>query len=237
MDPLERTPPKLKAKKLLRHFRKEYPDYTYLREVFKHIRQGLNVEITPVVKKETVVIPTEDEIKRYYTVVWNARKMQHVILFKVLLYTGMRVSELVRVKIADIDFVKCHITIPKIGRKKARTVPFPDSFKEVFALYVESSLKKGATYLFESSWKNPYTDRGIRRILEIYAKKAGMDITISPRKMRHFLLAWMKKQHINDALIQSVSGIERASELEKYNPAASSEAQQSYNQVIDKLTI
>ena len=233
----ERTPAQQKAKKLLRHFRKEYPDYVYLREVFRHIRQELKVEVYREPKKDTLVVPTEEEIKRYYSIVWNSRNMQHVVLFKVLLYTGMGVSELIRVKISDVNFEKCQITIPKIGRKKERIVPFPDSFKEVLALYVETILKKGSIYLFESTWKNAYTDRGIRRILAIYAKKADMSTTISPRRMRHFLIAWMKKQNIKDALIQSVSGLKTPAELKKYDKISSEQGQQTYNHIIEKLSL
>jgi integrase len=33
---------------------------------------------------------------------------------------------------------------------------------------------RGASYLLESSWKKPYSDRGIRRLLERYAEAAGL---------------------------------------------------------------
>jgi len=35
-------------------------------------------------------------------------------------------------------------------------------------------------HLFESSWKKPYTDPGIRQILEQYSREAGMEHSISP---------------------------------------------------------
>jgi len=41
-----------------------------------------------------------------------------------------------------------------------RIVPFPQSFKEMLAMYADSMRK--AVYLFESSWKKKYTDRGER---------------------------------------------------------------------------
>jgi hypothetical protein len=55
--------------------------------------------------------------------------------------------------------------------------------------------------LFESSWKKKYTDRGIRKTLGKYSKKAGLSQSISPHMMRHFLFTWLKKQGIDDAFI------------------------------------
>ena len=48
-------------------------------------------------------------------------------------------------------------------------MPFPSAFKETLALHADALRKKGAAHLFESSWKKPYSDRGVRRLLERYA--------------------------------------------------------------------
>lgn len=72
----------------------------------------------------------------------------------------------------------------------------------MLASHTNHAEKAGAVYLFESSWKKKYTDRGIRKILKKYSDQAGMVHSISPNKLRHFLLTWLKKQGIDDALIQ-----------------------------------
>ena len=43
-------------------------------------------------------------------------------------------------------------------------------------------------FLFESSWKKPYSDRGVRKILARYTQAAGITASISPHTLRHFLL-------------------------------------------------
>jgi integrase/recombinase XerD len=48
------------------------------------------------------------------------------------------------------------------------------------------------------------------KILKKYSDLAGMEQSISPHKFRHFLLTWLKKQGIDDALIQPYSGHTRA---------------------------
>jgi integrase/recombinase XerD len=231
-----RTPVREKAKQFSKLLVKENPDYNYLRELFRHIRFELQIEPGKQ-PKALPYVPTEEEVKKYYTVVWQSRNMQNVIITKTLLYTGVRVSELVRILISDVDFDRCQIRINQGKGKKDRIVPFPESFKEVLAIHAQSVTKKGGKYLFESSWKKPYTDRGIRKILAIYSKEAGMKHSISPHKFRHFLFTWLKKQGIEDALIQPYSGHESRQSLEIYSKLSIGDAQESYENVIAKFPV
>jgi integrase/recombinase XerD len=63
-----------------------------------------------------------------------------------------------------------------------------------------------SVFLFESSWKKPYTDRGIRKILARYSQAARITQPVSPHRLRHFLFTWLKTQRLDDALIQPYSG-------------------------------
>jgi integrase/recombinase XerD len=113
-------------------------------------------------------------MQRYYQAVWKTRKVQDMVLIKTLLYTGVRVSELVNIQLLDVDFERCQIRINSGKGGKDRIVPFPVAFKEVLAMHVDRMEQLSATYLFESSWKRKYTDQGIRKILAKYAEAAGL---------------------------------------------------------------
>jgi integrase/recombinase XerD len=206
MTPFKRTPVRQKAKQFAKKLQKENPDYNYLRELFRNLRQELGISAVRI-ERRLPYVPTEDEIRKYYIAVWESKNMKNVVLIKTLLYTGVRVSELIRIQIKDVDTNRCQIRINQGKGKKDRIVPFPEKFKEVLALHVDSITQKGGGYLFESSWKRRYTDRGIRKILATYSKAAGMEQSISPHKLRHFLFTWLKKQGIEDALIFHGSGI------------------------------
>ncbi|WP_232345247.1 tyrosine-type recombinase/integrase [Paenactinomyces guangxiensis] len=52
--------------------------------------------------------------------------------------------------------------------------------------------------------------------------------SISPHKLRHFLLTWLKKQDIDDALIQPYSGHASGKPLEVYSKLAITDAQDEY---------
>jgi integrase/recombinase XerD len=234
---LERTPVRKKAEYFCKHLKKEYPDYNYLRELFRHIRKSLNIEMDSAKEKRLPYVPTEEEINRYYQTVWKSRNMQHVVMIKTLLYTGVRVSELVNIRIADIDLDNCQIKVVQGKGKKDRIVPFPNSFKEILAVHIENIKKNNAKYLFESSWKKPYSDRGIRKILMKYTKEAGIDHSISPHKLRHFLFSWMKKKGVDDALIQPYSGHESRQSLEIYSKLSLGDCQPEYEKKIKDFPI
>jgi integrase/recombinase XerD len=98
-------------------------------------------------------------------------------------------------------------------------------------------MPKKIEYLFESNWNQAYSERGIRKILRIYTEKANIRQTITPHKLRHFLFTWMKKQGIDDALIQPCSGHESRQSLEIYSKLSITEVQKTYNKVISDFPV
>jgi integrase/recombinase XerD len=234
---LARTPVREKAKYFCKHLKAEKPDYNYLRELFRHIRKNLDVEVKSGKERKLPYVPTEEEITKFYNAVWKSRNMKHMVMIKALLYTGVRVSELVNIKISDIDLDNCQIKVVQGKGKKDRIVPFPNSFKEILAVHVENAKKNKIIYLFESSWKKQYTDRGIRKILMNYTKEAGIEHSISPHKLRHFLFTWMKKKGVDDALIQPYSGHDSRQSLEIYSKLSLGDCQPEYEKKIKDFPV
>jgi integrase/recombinase XerD len=234
--PMNRTNPQKKAKEIAKLLRNERPDYNYLKAVFRHLRTELDVAV--ITKTKSLPdIPTEEELKHYYETVWSSQNTQDLIIIKTLLYTGARVSELVNIQLTDVDFKRCQIRVELGKGGKDRMVPFPVSFKEVLAMHANDMKVSGATYLFESSWKKRYTDRGVRKILQRHATAAGLEKTISPHKLRHFLFTWLKKQGLDDAMIQPYSGHATRQSLEIYSRMSLAVAQDEYDQAIKKFPV
>ena len=233
---ITRTPAKKKAKDIAKYFRKEHPNYDYIRSVFAHLRKELDIEVTKKTKR-LPDIPTEEEIEKYYNAVWKGQNFQDLIIVKLFLYTGIRVSELIKLKLVDIDLEKCQIRINQGKGNKDRILPFPAAFREILAMHLNKSKKANTGFLFESSWGKSYTDRGIRKILEKYAKQAGISRNISPHKLRHFFLTWLKQKGIDDAFIQPYSGHDTRQSLEVYSRLTIKEAQEKYNNVIGEFPV
>ncbi|HEX3641012.1 MAG TPA: tyrosine-type recombinase/integrase [Ktedonobacteraceae bacterium] len=65
----------------------------------------------------------------------------------------------------------------------------------------------------------------------------GITRSMSPHKWRHFLFTWLKKQGIDDALIQPYSGHESRQSLEIYSRLSLADAQKEYDQVMERFPI
>ena len=231
-----RTPPKRKARQLAKYLREERPDYAYLKAVFRELRNELDVQVAHEPKKLPHV-PTEAEIRAYYQAVWQARRTGDVVLIKTLLYTGVRVAELVAIRLHEVDLDACRIRITNGKGGKDRVVPFPATFAETLALHIGDRRKTGGDHLFESSWKKPYSTRGVRAMLARYATAAGLPHNMPPHRLRHFLFTWLKTQGIDDALIQPYSGHATRTSLEIYSRVALTDAQDSYDRAITQFPV
>src|SRR5258708_35325509 len=129
----QRTSALKKAKQLVRHFRNEQPDYAYLKRVFYHLRQALGVEV-PRASRPLPIVPDEEAIRRYYEAILHARREQDLVIFKTLLYTGVRVSELAAIRITQVDVDLCQIHIVDRKGHKDRVGPFPSAFRELLTI-------------------------------------------------------------------------------------------------------
>ena len=150
-----------------------------------------------------------------------------MVLIKTLFYTDIRVSELVVIRLDEVDVERCQIRITQGKGSKDRQAPFPHSFRELLALHIGGMRAKEAIYLFESVYKHKYTDRDVRKMLARYAAQAGITRSMSLHKWRYFLFTWLNKEGIDDALIQPYSGHATRQSLEIYSRLSLADAEAS----------
>src|SRR5258708_13708901 len=113
----ERTPPKKKAKELAKYLRAERPDYSYLKSVFRALREELEIQV-PHSPAQLPEVPTEEEIRLFYQAVWNCRNLTDMVLIKTLFSTGVRLSDLVAIRLDQMNIARCQIRItPRTGTK------------------------------------------------------------------------------------------------------------------------
>ncbi|MFW6147714.1 MAG: site-specific tyrosine recombinase XerD [Thermodesulfobacteriota bacterium] len=110
-------------------------------------------------------------------------------MLEVLYATGLRVSELIGLKIADINLEAGYIRTIGKGSKE-RLIPMGskaiDALKQ-YAVDARASLLKKRTspYLFLNSRGGKLTRQGFWKILKKYTLKAGITKTITPHTLRH----------------------------------------------------
>lgn len=118
----------------------------------------------------------------------NALGQRDRLILEMLYATGVRVGELVNIKIEDIDESSRTILILGKGNKE-RYVTYGDYCSEILDLYLKEGYAKlninNSPYLFLNSKGGRISDRGIRYILDQIIKKTSIKKNISPHMIRH----------------------------------------------------
>lgn len=146
--------PKQMARKLVRVLRPQRPDYPYLKKVFQHTRELLGVKPSKTSKRLPELL-TDSELVGFYEAVWHARNSVHMVMIKLLIFTGLRNAELSQIRLKHIDVDQCQIRIEQGKGKKDRSVLFPASFRGELAQYMNHCRERRAAYLFESNRLKP----------------------------------------------------------------------------------
>ncbi len=103
--------------------------------------------------------------------------------------SGMRVSEICRLKLEQIDEERKMLRVKGKGRKE-RYVPYGAQCKKALNLYLEKSrprlLKNRISpYVYLNYRGNPISRVGFWKILKKYAIRAGLPTSVSPHTLRH----------------------------------------------------
>ncbi len=117
------------AKRVANQLRRQRADHNYMAKVFQHVREELGFKGRLTRQKKLPELLTEDELTRFYEAVWNAADRTHMVMIKLLLYTGIRNAELVNIQLKDVDLKELKVRIEQGKGGKDRYVPLPPSFR------------------------------------------------------------------------------------------------------------
>lgn len=154
------------------------------------------------------------------------------LILELLFATGLRVSELVSVKIKDIDFKNREIKVTGKGNK-SRIVYFNKTSQEVMSKYVLSArqeLLKGKKneYLFINHLGNQITRRGIADVLEKLILKSSLKHKISPHTLRHTFATLLLNEGMDIREVQELLGHSRLSTTSIYTHVSNEELRRVY---------
>lgn len=131
------------------------------------------------------------------------------LILEVLYASGIRVSELVNIKISDIN----DETIRVIGKgNKMRIARIGDYAKEILDLFLSDGYielnKYNSEYLFLNNNGKRLTTRGIRYILDEIIKNTTINKKISPHMLRHSFATHLLNEGCDILSVQELLGHE-----------------------------
>ena len=131
------------------------------------------------------------------------------LILEILYATGIRVSELVNIKVSDISGNEIRI----LGKgNKERIVRFGEYVEEVLELYLKETYNElnldNSDYLFLNSLGGQLTTRGIRYILDRIISKTNIEKKISPHMLRHSFATHLLNEGCDIMTVQELLGHE-----------------------------
>ena len=145
----------------------------------------------------------------------NTNKGQKEALIIEMLYsTGIRVSELVNIKLKDINRKDQTIIILGKGNKE-RYVYYGTKCKQLLDLYLNNK-KIESEYLFPNNHGKKLNDRTVRTIIEKNTKLAGLKIKVTPHTLRHTYATHMLNEGADLKSVGDLLGHENLSTTQIY---------------------
>jgi len=207
-----------------------------IRGFFKYLnREGLiTVDLaatleTPRLKKRLPEIFTLDEVRAIMDAPGDDEHAARDKLLLCLLYsTGIRVSELVNIRIRDINMASRTMRI--FGkRRKERILPFNQTTRDMLHSYLRVNGHRHDDFLFKSKRSARLSDRHVRRLMLRYARQVGILKQASPHILRHSFATHLLEAGMDLRTIQELLGHEDISTTQIYTEVSAQRKQTEYD--------
>jgi len=171
-----------------------------------------NIKPPKVVRKDVEYL-TQEEIGRLLEAPDESiRGIRDKALFEVMYATGLRATEICKLKVADINFRIGFVNVS--SEKKPRVVPIGRPARAALKLYIQKSRnellcnKEDNGILFLSYLGDILTRQGIWKILRQYEEKTGLKDRLSPQIIRNTFAAHMIQNGADLKSLQELLGHE-----------------------------
>lgn len=181
----------------------------YYRNVAKR-RRLLNLP-RPTKPKTLPVVLSFEEVDRMIKATTN---LKHQAIIETMFCHGLRRSELINMKIEDIDSSNMVLTIKQSKGLKDRNIPLAESCLTTLRQYYREFKPKDR--LFPGQADSPYSATSLRNIIIKAAEKAGVNKRVKTHTLRHSFASYLVSLDVNLIKIQEWLGHSSSKTTEIY---------------------
>ncbi|HUJ15806.1 MAG TPA: site-specific tyrosine recombinase XerD [Thermoanaerobaculia bacterium] len=159
--------------------------------------------------------------------------LRDAAMLELLYATGLRVSELIRVKVEDLVLDAGFLRTFGKGSKE-RIVPFGDSARDAITAYLERARphfnKRNDPHLFLTNRSRPMSRQTFWMKIVRYARQAGIKAHISPHVLRHSFATHLLENGADLRSVQMMLGHSDISTTQIYTHVSRARLQKLYDQ-------
>ncbi len=215
----------IEVRKYLQKLTRDGRSHSYLNQAVNSIKfyfevvMGMpnrfyNIE-RPIKQKQLPKVLSKEEV---LSLIENTRNLKHRCIISLLYSAGLRRSELLNLKVDDIDGKRMLICVKATkGNKDRMTVLSPTLLKELRAYYKEY---RPQHYLFEGPGQKAYTASSVLKITSMAAMKSGIRKKVTPHMLRHSFATHLLENGTDIRHIQLLLGHSSTKTTEVYTHVA-----------------
>lgn len=124
----------------------------------------------------------------------SPKELRDKAMLELLYATGIRVSELISLKLSDVNLQMEYLTCA--DSHKERIIPFGKKAKEALRVYLKDGRERlvgeeACEWLFTNCSGQTMSRQGFWKLIKAYGEKAGIETEITPHTLRHSFAAHM----------------------------------------------
>lgn len=172
----------------------------YYEQVLKNPRLFIDI---PRPKKPSILpqVINAKDLQKLFDVTTNKK---HNTMLKLCYGMGLRVSEIIGLKITDIDSKNMQVFISRAKGKKDRYVNLPESILEQLREYFR--LYKPTEFLFEGQYGGKYSIRSAQKVFTDAMSKAKINKKVGIHGLRHSYATHLLEAGTDISYIQQLLG-------------------------------
>ncbi|AKQ45039.1 integrase [Rufibacter radiotolerans] len=184
--------------------------FYYQRVLNRHEVQLRNVE-RPEKPERLPLVLSKQEVARILAATDN---LKHRCLLQLLYAGGLRIGEVINLKLTDVQSARNLLLIRGGKGKKDRTTLLSQRLLESLREYYKAYRPK--EWLFEGQFGGQYSVESIRNVFRLAMEKAGIKTKATPHTLRHSFATHLLEQGTDLRYIQTLLGHKSSKTTEIY---------------------
>ena len=214
-------------KLLVKEVNKQKLSYNQLKELYRTVRKECDLD-PPEKSKKLYELPTQEELNAFY----KNTIPKHRLIFKTLEGTGLRVSELCKLKVKAIDFQNNTAFVKEGKGKKDRIIILGNRLKELLMLFLTGKKNK---YLFETNRNTKYSVRRIEQLQKYYKELAGITKKFTVHTFRHIYFTRLAENKISKEMRALLAGHSNEKMQDVYSHCGVGGIKKEVIDIVDKI--